>query len=494
MRVTAIRLINFMAFEDTGWIELRSLTLLYGRNSSGKSTIFRALLLLKQSLAASADTGPLVFFAPGGATDQGEFVNIVHRKPGEDTTSLRTISFGFRCDLSDAPVRVQGVEHRSLDVYCAFRQVELADDKSSAKHAQVMPVALRVCSPAARSGDAQEEILFAVEALFERGANDDWDELMHTEVWGRWVEHLDCSGVRLGPAWELNSTDTGFWPALGGEVAALRDTNIYDSLLDLRDLVSGFLSRTTHIGPLRPPAQRVYAFDRDTAAEWRQKGLDSYYKFLADGINSDIADEVDNWMRELGLGQHVDVRRQTFYKLATISQISVDDGMSVNIRDLGFGVSQVLPVLTACLAARKGDLVLIEQPELHLHTKGQAALGDLLVRCIASGASFVLETHSESLLLRTRSLCAQHTLDGGAIKMGEIDRSLLELMGICFVHRPKENTRPVIEYISINRYGDLENFSREFVEHFNQAYKDLRELNKVSAQIRSREVKGVRSD
>lgn len=50
MTVTAFRVQNFMGFEDSGWIELKPITLLFGRNSSGKSALIRALLLLRQSL------------------------------------------------------------------------------------------------------------------------------------------------------------------------------------------------------------------------------------------------------------------------------------------------------------------------------------------------------------------------------------------------------------------------------------------------------------
>ena len=58
MTVRAIRLKNFMAFEDTDWLELRPITLLFGRNSSGKSAVIRALRLLKQSLDAPDGRDP----------------------------------------------------------------------------------------------------------------------------------------------------------------------------------------------------------------------------------------------------------------------------------------------------------------------------------------------------------------------------------------------------------------------------------------------------
>ncbi len=55
MTVEAFRIQNFMGFEDSGWIELRPITLLFGRNSSGKSAILRALLLLRQSLSSQTE-------------------------------------------------------------------------------------------------------------------------------------------------------------------------------------------------------------------------------------------------------------------------------------------------------------------------------------------------------------------------------------------------------------------------------------------------------
>lgn len=73
----------------------------------------------------------------------------------------------------------------------------------------------------------------------------------------------------------------------------------------------------------------------------------------------------------------------------------------------GTGVSQVLPVLLACLAAEAGDTVLIEQPELHLHPAHQRKLADFFVAISNSGVQLVLETHSEYLITRLRLLVAQ---------------------------------------------------------------------------------------
>src|SRR5262249_33496584 len=71
----------------------------------------------------------------------------------------------------------------------------------------------------------------------------------------------------------------------------------------------------------------------------------------------------------------------------------------VNIADVGFGVSQTLPVLVALLVARPGQLVYIEQPEIHLHPRAQTALAEVIADAAKRGVRVVIETHSDILLL-----------------------------------------------------------------------------------------------
>lgn len=91
MTVEAFRLQKFMGFEDSGWIELRPITLLFGRNSVGKSAILRALLLLKQSLDSPTEFGPLLFVKDDGF-DFGDYTELVRNHKPE-----QNISFWFRC-------------------------------------------------------------------------------------------------------------------------------------------------------------------------------------------------------------------------------------------------------------------------------------------------------------------------------------------------------------------------------------------------------------
>lgn len=90
--------------------------------------------------------------------------------------------------------------------------------------------------------------------------------------------------------------------------------------------------------------------------------------------------------------------------------IAVDDSDLVNIHDVGVGVSQVLPVLVALLVAEPGQLVYIEQPELHLHPRAQHALAQAFVDAANRGVRVVVETHSDLFLLGIQTQVAKGEL------------------------------------------------------------------------------------
>ncbi len=89
----------------------------------------------------------------------------------------------------------------------------------------------------------------------------------------------------------------------------------------------------------------------------------------------------------------------------------------MNIADVGFGVSQMLPVLVALLVARPGQLVYIEQPELHLHPQAQTALAPILAAASERGVKVVIETHSALLLRAVQTLVARSELPPARVKL-----------------------------------------------------------------------------
>ncbi len=95
----------------------------------------------------------------------------------------------------------------------------------------------------------------------------------------------------------------------------------------------------------------------------------------------------------------------------------------VNIVDVGFGVSQVLPILVALLTAESGQLVYVEQPELHLHPRAQQALASILADAANRGVRVVVETHSSILLLAIQTLVAEGKLSTDKVKLHWFQRN-----------------------------------------------------------------------
>lgn len=89
----------------------------------------------------------------------------------------------------------------------------------------------------------------------------------------------------------------------------------------------------------------------------------------------------------------------------------------VNIADVGFGVSQTLPVLVALLSAEPGQVVYIEQPEIHLHPRAQYAMAQVLAEAAKRGVQVIVETHSTLLLLGVQSLVAEGKLSREKVKL-----------------------------------------------------------------------------
>lgn len=124
------------------------------------------------------------------------------------------------------------------------------------------------------------------------------------------------------------------------------------------------------------------------------------------GARRSLSEALDFWLREFGLAENARSRDQGRMGIAlSVTPTGID--REVDLTSVGVGVSQVLPVILLCLLAEPGTLVILEQPELHLHPKLQQDLADFLLACTRAGRQVVVETHSEHLVNRLRYRIAQ---------------------------------------------------------------------------------------
>jgi hypothetical protein len=173
-----------------------------------------------------------------------------------------------------------------------------------------------------------------------------------------------------------------------------------------------------YLGPLREAPQVLYVGGASSenlgpkgeysASVFHARREHFYMVPLPDGSvrRTRLGVAVNQWLIELGLAD--EAKANDLGRLGIGLTISpVGSGRDVDLTSVGVGVSQILPVLLACLLARSGSLVLIEQPELHLHPAMQLRLADFLLACARSGRQIMIETHSEHLVNRLRLHVAQ---------------------------------------------------------------------------------------
>ena len=110
--------------------------------------------------------------------------------------------------------------------------------------------------------------------------------------------------------------------------------------------------------------------------------------------------QAEAWLSEISPGVQVEATPLSNEDIRLSFQFSTTRGKTTPIKpkNVGFGLTYVLPVILAALSAEPGKLILIENPESHIHPRGQVELGRLLAACAQSGAQLFVETHSDHIL------------------------------------------------------------------------------------------------
>lgn len=166
------------------------------------------------------------------------------------------------------------------------------------------------------------------------------------------------------------------------------------------------------------------------------------------------------WVAHLGLVQDVETENLAELGLALkVKPHGMDDKLPLT--SVGVGVSQLLPVLVLCLLSKPGSVILLEQPELHLHPALQQRLADFFIAMSRSGRQLIVETHSEYMLSRLRRRIAE-----------DPDDQLLDLAKVIFAERDQTTGLSTFRNIDLTPYGNMTEWPRGF---FDQASEDERQ-------------------
>ncbi len=431
--LTNLRLQNFKSWEDTGDIPLKPITAFFGTNSSGKSSLLQALLLLKQT-AESSDRGAIFHFGdPGSYADLGDFPSVVH---GHNT---------------DRPLGI------SLD-WTDEEPLEVRNTITSHRVAHSKDLGFQVTSSTGGLGSRQltvvNEMSYKVgDAVFG---------MRRSDV-GTYAPFTDARNFRLlrrrGRPVDFDSLSKcyGFPPTVR---ASYRNA---DFLSDLEFSLEQCLDNINYLGPLRAYPKRAYLWPGIQPTDVGQMGELVVGALLAAGewgqetnpfgSNRRVSLEqyVAYCLKELGLIH--DFRIELIAEGNRLFQVKVRksrEAPEVLLTDVGFGVSQVLPAIVLCFYVPEGSTIILEQPEIHLHPTAQSGLADVFIDAIQKRkVQIIIESHSEHLLQRLQRRIAEKKISH-------------EDVGLYFC-TPGDGSSQLAT-LQLDPYGNIANWPKDFSE------------------------------
>ncbi len=165
-----------------------------------------------------------------------------------------------------------------------------------------------------------------------------------------------------------------------------------------------------------------------------------------------LGEAVDEWMQALDLADSITTKDLGRYGIeVTVRSKGVD--ADLNLRNVGAGVSQVLPLVVLCLRSRPGSLILVEQPELHLHPAAQQRIADFLLAMSRSGRQLIVETHSDHMVTRLRRRIVEDDTD-----------RLQNQVGFVYVTRSEDTGETEYQEVAANEYGGFADWPHGFFE------------------------------
>ena len=465
--IEKITLENFKGIGKETTVRLAQLTLLFGANSAGKSTILHALAYAREIFERHNCNADKTILG-GDSLDLGEFTEIVHKHNPQGIVRMK-FDFAFvqrrimkANRLPYTPekgwIKIEvGVPryHKKFqdtrNYPCAlFMQVgidgkplvelEYCSSDTVRGGYQGRVRRLNVDHPAIEDEREAYESLFPFhEQLAFREGESDEDKLSNNEpnlnvldyhyLRGRHAlpEKSRIPPLQLRNGYQLKRPGGGFIPTPG--TLNLLISRAITELLDL-------LTRMVYVGPIREIPARNFSPQRTEEVSRWAKGLGAYDVLPAlekewEQINNDLSKTGDEYLDtgyelvyiprnyefdgsgKIDLSKHyfptktktyienleLDDYKQNFPRDEWFGLFDIKRKVLVQMHNVGVGLSQIIP-LVVCMAKNKGQTLMFEQPELHLHPKQQAAVGDLLIRAAQSGTQIIAETHSIHLILR----------------------------------------------------------------------------------------------
>ena len=445
--LSRLRLTSFKSWREAD-LQCGRITGLFGTNSSGKTSLIQFLLLLKQTK---------------DATDRAISLEL-----NGDLVQLGTIR--------DAIHRHE--DNRNIDWEATFdRDEDLVLDNVSVP--SVQPIARARTLTVGASIAIRKEAPYATRVTYSIG-----NHSFALTTRGSDRVGFDLSPVRpassedhfafvrtQGRAWQLPGPVKGY--AFPDQVRTYFQNAGF--LADLEAAYESELDNVFYLGSLREFPQRDYLWSRSRPTDVGRKGgkaIDAILAATASGEKRNLKprarlipfqEMITYWLHEMGLVYSFKMEEIAKGSNRWQARVQTKPGASeALLTDVGFGISQVLPVVTLLQYVPEGGTVILEQPEIHLHPLAQAALADVIIQAAQHRrVQVILESHSEHLLLRLQRRIAEGAVSATDVKL-------------YFCNAPKGVS--TLTPLEVDMFGNIRNWPDKFM---GDAFTEVAEAEKA---------------
>lgn len=434
--LTQLRIRNFKAWQDTGEMRLAPLTVVFGTNSSGKSSLGHLLLALKQTVLS---------------TDRKRALHLGNKSTLIDLGTFDDCIFGHSKD-------------RALEITLQWQLtprmiVRNAEQREETYEGNRLELAATIGRDKAGQPQTNE---FKYRLLQE---NQEQLRITHSRK--------DTTGTLTSHPLKLKHAVGRKWPAEPPEKfyrftdrTLLRYQNA-DFLAEFALATERLLSHFFYLGPLREYPSRVYGWAGDTPTDVGKLGEQTIPALLSAAREGRQINRgprrplkafdafIAAWLKDLGVIDRFEIRPLAEGRKEYEVLVRTHPGAAeVKLTDVGFGVSQVLPALVQAFYAPPGSVVWMEQPEIHLHPLAQANLADAFISAVQASeggqprnTQLIVESHSEHFLTRLQRRVAE-----GVIQPEDV--------AIYYVKR--RGAAAELEPLQVDLFGEISNWPDNF--------------------------------
>ncbi len=474
--LTGLGLRNFKAFGDEMQeAPMSKITLIYGPNSGGKSSVIQALLLLKQSLRDNYSTHdpltvhlhrPLVF--NGDFVDLLSFQTLLHKhdierelgislryyrprywdniqnevsmtfksttfKYGQGSPRLTDVRYKITSDDRSKPLFDAEVDITFPDIGWRFRVIDICWDSEYVRFPgntflplvplpEMNGILKRERARPERTEKLELEMALSLELERIRARIRELELELEPELTGKrllWLKLDLANELELAREREVSLALERLLIKLNLstiEIHALTPKNFPDNYDECLNLIN-------YLGPLRSAPQRLYKLSNENDDSAGITGIQGGLSADALYHSEEVRDAVNDWFERFEIPYELSVINLGEAFLAgehiTVALTDKRTDTQVTLTDVGYGINQLLPVIIEGVASQEGSILCVEQPEIHLHPRLQANIADLMIDTIADEwgkrKQWIVETHSELLITRL-----QRRIREGKIKSEDI--------------------------------------------------------------------------